>query len=194
MKQALFSILFSVLIAHSASAQSRSIGAQKIVLDDANTGGKLTIEYNGAGNRTLDLEGVNPVPAGSLNLTLRHNGTGWDTTSMLQTLSNGVRTSGAVYRNVKQVTLADGDYQMLPDDTHIVLLSLQSGGNPIVLPSSPGLGREITIRLIGNVLLPAYISTGSGLMDGDVFPYHLGSNETVTFIFDGNNWWTLHKS
>lgn len=188
MKKSLLLALLTFLLTNSATAQSRNFGAQRLLLDNGLGTGTMTLEYNGVGDQTLDVDDITPLPTASADQTLRHNGTAWEATSVLQTTATGVITNGAVFKSV--VKPFDPLVYFVSETEHVILIEDIGGVQLIILPV-PVAGREITIRMIGNPGIADVIPNGAELINGSSSYDLSGADNYVTLICDGTDWWSI---
>jgi hypothetical protein len=88
----------TLVLTNDASAQSRDLGAQRLILDDG-AAGRLTISYAGPGNSTFVIPpgGATTVPVGTTsNSTLSWDGTVWvENTNVLAPAAGGLNLTGS---------------------------------------------------------------------------------------------------
>lgn len=138
-------LLIALFCSSEAFAQDRALGGNSLVLDNGN-GGTLTIVYTGTSHQTLYLNdssgGGGSLPEGTVNQTLRHNGTTWVADGNLLNTGSQVSIGGGVFYGIRTV---DQDEQLTETD-HIVLIDPDSTDITVTLPPATP-GRKITVRL-----------------------------------------------
>jgi hypothetical protein len=189
MVRSLLIVALLLFLAQSVGAQNRDIGAERLILDNGLGTGTLTIEFNGTGDQTLPAESIVLPPEGTVDQMQRHNGSAWVATDVLKVTETAVKTTGAVHKNVTEVTFGAA-YQITETD-HVIIRHGTGFYDDFWLPTAVA-GREIIIRVDGPKGL--IISPGGGPIDGALYYDLTGTDRFVTLVSDGWGWWSTTRN